>query len=81
MSFFSNVWRLVRTGSTFERTGALSVAMEAMGAPPPLRVAAKALLWPFQWLGLKGDPALPPVVRAITALGPSYVKFGQILST
>ncbi|MEL6678523.1 MAG: 2-polyprenylphenol 6-hydroxylase [Pseudomonadota bacterium] len=81
MSFFSNVWRLARTGSTFERTGALSVAMEAMGAPQPLRVAAKVLLWPFQWLGLKGDPALPPVVRAITALGPSYVKFGQILST
>ena len=37
--------------------------------------------WPFKWLGLRGDPALPPVTRALTALGPVYIKFGQILST
>ncbi|OZO45510.1 ubiquinone biosynthesis protein UbiB, partial [Pseudomonas fluorescens] len=33
------------------------------------------------WLGKKGDTSLPPVTRAITALGPAYIKFGQILST
>ena len=77
----SNLWRLIRTGATFERTGALDVAMREMGAPRPLRIAAKIVMWPVQWLGEKGDPAQPPVVRAITALGPSYVKFGQILST
>ncbi|MBE0553882.1 MAG: 2-polyprenylphenol 6-hydroxylase [Rhodobacteraceae bacterium] len=76
-----NIWRLVRTGATFVRTGAMAVALEAMSAPPRLRLAAWALGWPFQWLGLKGDPALPPVTRAITALGPAYIKFGQILST
>ncbi|MEL6211467.1 MAG: AarF/UbiB family protein, partial [Pseudomonadota bacterium] len=27
------------------------------------------------------DPDLPPVPRALTALGPAYVKFGQLLST
>lgn len=81
MSVFSNLWRLARTGTTFQRTGALDQAMVAMSAPRSLRIAGKVLLWPVQWLGLKGDPNLPPVVRAITALGPSYIKFGQILST
>jgi ubiquinone biosynthesis protein len=36
---------------------------------------------PFAWLGYRGDPALPPATRALTALGPAYIKFGQILST
>lgn len=76
-----NIWRLVRTGATFERTGAMKVALEALELPPHLRLAARILGWPFKWLGLRGDPALPPVVRAITALGPAYIKFGQILST
>ena len=76
-----NIWRLIRTGATFERTGAMGVVLEAIDAPRPLRVAAHVLGWPFKWLGLRGDPALPPVTRAITALGPSYIKFGQILST
>ncbi len=76
-----NIWRLVRTGATFERSGAMGVALDAMNAPARLRVAARILGWPFAWLGYKGDPALPPVTRAITALGPAYIKFGQILST
>ncbi|MCO6383711.1 MAG: 2-polyprenylphenol 6-hydroxylase [Vannielia sp.] len=76
-----NIWRLIRTGATFERTGAMGVALEAMDAPRPLRVAARVLGWPFKWLGLKGDPSQPPVTRALTALGPAYIKFGQILST
>lgn len=76
-----NFWRLVRTGATFERTGAMKVVLEAMNAPPRLRLAARVLGKPFAWLGLKGDPDLPPTTRAITALGPAYIKFGQILST
>jgi ubiquinone biosynthesis protein len=76
-----NIWRLIRTGATFERTGAMKVALEAMDVPPRLRLAARVLGWPFAWLGYKGDPALPPVTRAITALGPAYIKFGQVLST
>jgi len=76
-----NLWRLIRTGATFERTGAMNVALEAMDAPPRLRLAARVLGWPFRWLGYRGDPALPPVTRAITALGPAYIKFGQVLST
>ena len=76
-----NIWRLIRTGATFERTGAMSVALEAMEVPPRLRFVARIMGWPFKWLGYKGDPALPPVTRAITALGPAYIKFGQVLST
>jgi ubiquinone biosynthesis protein len=76
-----NIVRLVRTLATLERTGAMGVVLEAFRAPPRLRVVARVLGWPFKWLGLKGDPALPPATRALTALGPAYIKFGQILST
>ena len=76
-----NLWRLIRTGATFERTGAMRSALEAMNVPPRLRFVARVMGWPFAWLGHKGDPSLPPVTRAITALGPAYIKFGQILST
>ena len=76
-----NIWRLARTAATFERTGALGVVLDALNTPPRLRVAAHLLGMPFRWLGLKGDPALPPVTRALTALGPAYIKFGQVLST
>ncbi|MEM9009712.1 MAG: 2-polyprenylphenol 6-hydroxylase [Pseudomonadota bacterium] len=81
MSVLTNIVRLVRTGATFERTGAMDIALEAMEAPPALRFAARVVGLPFRWLGLRGDPALPPVVRALTALGPAYIKFGQLLST
>ena len=76
-----NLWRLIRTGATFERTGAMRTALEAFDAPPALRVAARVLGWPFQWLGYPGDPTQPPILRALTALGPAYIKFGQLLST
>ncbi|WP_323035035.1 2-polyprenylphenol 6-hydroxylase [Pararhodobacter sp.] len=76
-----NLWRLIRTGATFERTGAMRVVLEAMNAPPRLRILARVMGWPFKFLGLRGDSALPPVTRALTALGPAYIKFGQILST
>ncbi|MDO5620875.1 MAG: 2-polyprenylphenol 6-hydroxylase [Paracoccus sp. (in: a-proteobacteria)] len=76
-----NIWRLIRTGATFERTGAMGEALTAFNAPPRLRLAARIMGWPFRWLGYRGDPDLPPITRAITALGPAYIKFGQILST
>lgn len=76
-----NIWRLIRTGATLQRTGAMGVVLEAFSAPPGLRILARVVAWPFAWLGDKGDPALPPATRALTALGPAYIKFGQILST
>ncbi len=59
----------------------MRVILDAMDAPAPLRVAARVLGWPFSFLGAAGDPSQPPAVRALTALGPAYIKFGQILST
>ena len=76
-----NIFRLIRTGATLERTGAMNVILDAYKAPWGVRVAAKILGWPFQWLGYKGDSSMPAAPRALTALGPAYIKFGQILST
>ncbi|WP_040604533.1 2-polyprenylphenol 6-hydroxylase [Sagittula stellata] len=76
-----NIWRLIQTGATLERTGAMRVVLDAFEAPAPLRVAARVVGWPFKWLGDEGDPSMPPAVRALSALGPAYIKFGQILST
>ena len=76
-----NIWRLIRTGATLERTGAMGVVLDAFDAPAHLRLTARILGWPFKWLGLKGDLNMPPAPRALTALGPAYIKFGQVLST
>ncbi|MEP2534307.1 2-polyprenylphenol 6-hydroxylase [Shimia sp.] len=76
-----NLLRLIRTGATLERTGAMKVVMDAFDTPPLVRMAARGLVWPFQWMGYRGDPKVPPVPRALTALGPAYIKFGQVLST
>ena len=50
-------------------------------APKTLKFAARFIVWPFQFLGRRGDQSLPPAPRALTAMGPAYIKFGQILST
>lgn len=76
-----NIWRLIRTGATFERSGAMRLVLDAMEAPRALRISARVLGYPFRMLGYKGEASLPPVARALTALGPAYIKFGQILST
>lgn len=81
MGVIANLWRLARTAATFQRTGAMAEALEALDAPRSVRVAARVLGWPLSPLGLAGDPSLPPAPRALTALGPAYVKFGQLLST
>jgi ubiquinone biosynthesis protein len=59
----------------------MDVVLDAFQAPRSLRIAARVLGVPFAWLGYRGDPSLPPATRALTALGPAYIKFGQILST
>ncbi len=76
-----NIWRLIVTGATLERTGAMGVVLEAFETPRALRLLARGMVFPFRWLGFKGDVSQPPVVRALSALGPAYIKFGQILST
>ncbi|KHA50563.1 2-polyprenylphenol 6-hydroxylase [Sulfitobacter geojensis] len=76
-----NIWRLIRTGATLERAGAMNVVLDAFEATPALRFVARALGLPFKFLGYRGDPTMPPATRALTALGPAYIKFGQVLST
>lgn len=76
-----NIFQLIRTGATLERTGAMPEILKAMDAPRSLRIVARILGWPFQWLGYAGDPSLPPAARALQAMGPGYIKLGQVLST
>ena len=59
----------------------MDLVLDAFSAPPALRLTARLLGKPFAWLGHYGDPSMPPATRALTALGPAYIKFGQILST
>ena len=76
-----NIWRVIRVGSTFERTGAMKFLLKRLNVPFSLRIIARIIGLPFKPLGHRGDPLQPPLLRAITALGPAYIKFGQLLST
>ena len=64
-----------------ERTGAMRFVLDAFSAPLALRWTARTLAWPFRWLGYRGDLSRPPLTRALIALGPAYIKFGQLMST
>ncbi|PWE32375.1 2-polyprenylphenol 6-hydroxylase [Maritimibacter sp. 55A14] len=76
-----NILALIRTGATFERNGAMAVVLNELNAPGYLKVAIRVLSWPFHFLARSGNPSLPPVARSLSAMGPAYIKFGQILST
>lgn len=54
-----NIWRLIRIGATFARTGALGEVLHAMNAPPLVRVTTRAVSWTFAWVGKRGDKSLP----------------------
>ncbi len=77
----SHLWRLLRTGATFERTGAMRAILDALEIRGWPRFAIRAFAWPFGLFGRAGNPELPPLPRALQAMGPAYVKFGQVLST
>ena len=81
ISAIPQLWRLLRTGATFERTGAMRDLLDAVGLTGWPRFLLRAMARPFGLFGRTGDPDLPPVARALQAMGPAYVKFGQILST
>ncbi len=76
-----NIFRLIRTGATFERTGAMRIVLNEIDIPQNMKIAARVIGWPFSLLGRRGDRTQPPVLRAMNSLGPAYVKFGQLLST
>ena len=77
----SSLLRLARFGGTLARSGALRSVLDGLGVRRPFAIALAAacrLAWPF---GQSGDPKLPPIPRALVALGPVYIKFGQSLAT
>ena len=76
-----HLWRLARTGATFQRTGALTEILDAFEVRGWQRSVVRGFAVPFGIFGRQGDPSLPPVARALQAMGPAYVKFGQVLST
>ena len=76
-----HLWRLGRTGATFQRTGALTEILDAFDVRGWQRSVVRVFAVPFGIFGRQGDPSLPPVARALQAMGPAYVKFGQVLST
>ncbi|MEL6577151.1 MAG: 2-polyprenylphenol 6-hydroxylase [Pseudomonadota bacterium] len=76
-----HLWRLFRTAATFERTGALAVLVDTLEVPRSARAVIRGFGRLLGIFGRVGDPSLPPVARACAAMGPAYVKFGQILST
>ncbi|MFV0473562.1 MAG: 2-polyprenylphenol 6-hydroxylase [Pikeienuella sp.] len=76
-----NCWRLARVAATFRRTGAMARVLEAAALPARISVPLMIVTAPGLLVGKKGDASLPPVARAINALGPAYIKLGQILST
>jgi ubiquinone biosynthesis protein len=77
----ANIWRLARVGATFARTGALARVVDQLDVPPYARTIMRAATFPIAPFGLKGDPSMPALPRAIAALGPAYIKFGQLMST
>ncbi|MEM9046353.1 MAG: 2-polyprenylphenol 6-hydroxylase [Pseudomonadota bacterium] len=77
----AQIWRLLRTGATFERTGALAELLDAFGVEGTPRLIIRLITRPVGLFGRSGDASLPPIARALQAMGPAYVKFGQILST
>ena len=84
MSIFrapAHLFRLARIAATMARSGGLAVFRERLrlrGWQNGLAKAFETILKPF---GMRGDPNMPPVARALNALGPAEVKFGQMMAT
>lgn len=73
--------RLARFAGTLARNNALYPVLEGMGFSHAGLRALSVVCWLLRPFGVRGDPSLPPVTRALVALGPAYVKFGQSLAT
>ncbi len=84
MSIFrapAHLYRLSRIAATMARSGGMAVFRERLGLSGWRNGLAKlveALLKPF---GMRGDSNMPPIARALNALGPAEVKFGQMMAT
>ncbi len=81
MKWFHNPFRLIRVIGTFFRTGAIEQVFKVTKASKQLKFLILFIGLPFLVFGIKGPYKKSPIVRALVALGPAYIKFGQLLST
>ena len=81
-STLGNIFRLGRAGAVLAQHGVRFVP-KGMPAPLPVKLARWVTLplvwvtWPLRF----GKPKEQRVARALTSLGPSYIKLGQFLAT
>jgi len=73
--------RLARIAATMARSGGLAVFRERLGLRGWRNGLAKVVEFILKPFGIRGDPEMEPVARALNALGPAEVKFGQMMST
>ena len=81
MKWFHNPFRLIRVVGTFFRTGAVEQVLKITRVSKPLRFLILFVGKPLIIFGIKGPYKKSRIVRALIALGPAYIKFGQLLST
>ena len=63
------------------RSGGLAVFRDRLGLRGWRNGVAKTAEFILKPFGIRGDPEMPPVARALNALGPAEVKFGQMMAT
>ncbi|GIR96101.1 MAG: hypothetical protein CM15mP98_10710 [Paracoccaceae bacterium] len=81
MKWFHNPFRLIRVVGTFFRTGAVDQILKITKVSRLLKFVILFTGKPLLVFGIKGPYKKSPIVRALIALGPAYIKFGQLLST
>jgi len=77
----AHLYRLSRIAATMARCGGLAVFRERLGLSGWRNGLAKALETILKPFGMRGNPDMPPIARALNALGPAEVKFGQMMAT
>ena len=81
MRWFHNSFRLIRVIGTFFRVGAVEQLLKITKVSKQSKFFILLIGKPLLIFGIKGPYKKSPIVRALIALGPAYIKFGQLLST
>ena len=81
MEWLNNPFRLIRVVGTFFRTGAVEQLLKITKVSKSLKFFILSVGKLFIIFGIKGPYKKSSIVRALIALGPAYIKFGQLLST
>ena len=81
MRWLHNPFRLIRVVGTFFRTGAVEQLLKITKVSKRKKFFILIVGKPLLVFGIKGPFKKSPIVRALIALGPAYIKFGQLLST